>query len=280
MGSIVYADGEWQSGDVKLTGPMDHAFWKASAVFDGGRSISRLAPDLDLHCARAVSSAAAIRLKPPLSSSQVFDICREAISRFPPEAELYLRPMFYAAQGSVLPDPESTQFALAVYDAPLPQNGFTVCLSTRRRPARDMAPTNAKATCLYPNSYLAIMEARDRGFDNAIVLDCNGNVAEFANANLWIAKGGVAVTPAINGTFLNGITRQRLITLLRSDGIEVQERALSFDEVLHADEVFNSGNFSKLLPVTRVEGRELQSGPIYRRARQLYFDYAQGAQVL
>ena len=280
MKSIVYADGEWHSGDARLTGPMHHAFWKASAVFDGGRSLGGLAPDLDLHCARAVASARAIRLKPPLTGAEVHEVCVEAIARFPRDAELYVRPMFYAAEGSVVPDPDSTRFTLAVYEAPLPTQGFSACLSSKRRPARDMAPTDAKAICLYPNSYLAIMEAQDRGFDNAVVLDSNGNVAEFANANLWIGQDGVAVTPAANGTFLNGITRQRVIALLRADGIAVIEKAITFADVVAADEVFNSGNFGKLTPVARLEGRELQPGPIYQRARELYFDYAKGFNVV
>jgi len=279
MKPVVYADGEWLSGDAKLIGPMNHAFWKASAVFDGGRSLGGLAPDLDLHCARVVVSARAIRLKPPLASPEIHEICVEAIARFPPDAELYVRPMFYAAEGSVVPDPDSTRFTLAVYEAALPRQGFSACLSSKRRPARDMAPTDAKAICLYPNSYLAIMEAQDRGFDNAVVLDCNANVAEFTNANLWIGKDGVAMTPAINGTFLNGITRQRVIALLRADGIEVIERAITFAEVLAADEVFNTGNFAKLTPVTRLEDRELQPGPIYQRAHELYFEYAKGFRV-
>src|SRR3546814_6001125 len=75
-----------------------------------------------------------------------------------------------------------------------------------------MAPTDAKASCLYPNSARALNEASKRGFDNAVVLDALGNVAELATANLWIAKDGVAVTPAPNGTFLNGITKQRART--------------------------------------------------------------------
>ena len=77
------------------------------------------------------------------------------------------------------------------------------------------------------------------------MLDPNGNVAEFATANVWIAKDGVAMTPAWNGTFLKGVTRDRIIKLLREDGIEVQEVTMTVEDVREADEVFNTGNHGK-----------------------------------
>ena len=137
-----------------------------------------------------------------------------------------------------------------------------------------VTPTDAKASCLYPNAGRAIFEAKEKGFDNAIVLDANGNVAEYATSNLWIAKDGVAATPIANGTFLNGITRQRVVKLLREAGVPTEERTVTVQDVMDADEVFSTGNYAKVLPVTRVENRSLQPGPVYKRARELYWDYA------
>jgi branched-chain amino acid aminotransferase len=77
-----------------------------------------------------------------------------------------------------------------------------------------------------------------------------------------------------NGTFLNGITRQRMVTLLREAGVKVHERSLRWQDFLEADEVFSTGNWAKVAPVTRVEDRELQPGPVYKKARELYWDYA------
>jgi len=87
-------------------------------------------------------------------------------------------------------------------------------------------------------------------------------------------RDGVAITPVPNGSFLNGITRQRLVQLLRDDGIEVQERTVETGELLLADEIFNSGNYGKVQPVIRYEDRRLQPGPVYRRARELYWAFA------
>jgi branched-chain amino acid aminotransferase len=84
----------------------------------------------------------------------------------------------------------------------------------------------------------------------------------------------VALTPVCNGTFLDGITRQRVIRLLRADGVRVEEATLTRADVLAADEVFSTGNYGKVMPITRVENRALQPGSIYRRARQLYWDFA------
>ena len=153
--------------------------------------------------------------------------------------------------------------------------GFiSACLSSFRRPAPDTAPTKAKASCLYPMTGFAMQEAKKKGFDNAVMLDHEYNVAEFATANLWIVKDGVASTPVWNGAFLNGVTRQRVMALLRDAGVEVAERTLTMDEVRDADEIFSTGNFAKVKPVSRIEDRELQPGPIFRQARELYFAFA------
>ena len=273
--AVSYIQGEWVAGNPAIVGPMTHAFWQSSVVFDGARAFQGVAPDLDRHCARVLRSAQAMGLSPMLTAGEIEELCWDGIRRFPKEAELYIRPMFYAEEGFVAPDPESTRFILSVYEAPLPSvGGFTACISTRRRPAPAMAPTEAKASCLYPNSGLALKEARERGFDNAVVLDPIGNVAEFATSNLFIAKDGVVRTPAPNGTFLNGITRQRVIGLLRDDGVAVEEGMLTTRDLMEADEVFSTGNYAKVVPVTRLEDRSLQPGPIAGRARTLYWEFA------
>ena len=89
-------------------------------------------------------------------------------------------------------------------------------------------PIDAKAGCLYPNNARALMEARSRGFDNCLLADMLGNVAELATANVFLARDGVVMTPAANGSFLNGITRQRVLKLLKADGVEAREATLPF----------------------------------------------------
>ena len=106
-----------------------------------------------------------------------------------------------------------------------------------------------------------------------------GNVAELATANIFLAKDGAVFTPAVNGTFLNGITRQRVIKLLREAGVTVVEGSLRYSDLVAADEIFSSGNYSKVVPVTRIGERSLQPGPFYRRARELYWQFAHDRKV-
>ena len=280
MASAVWYDGKWHDEQPRILGPMDHAFWMASVVFDGARSFARMAPDLDLHSARVVRSARSLLLEPTMSPREIEALSREGIGRFADDAELYVRPMFFAMSGFVVPDPASTRFALAIHEVPMPRPaGMSVRLSRYRRPTPDSAPTDAKASCLYPNMQRALAEVRAAGFDNAVTLDANGNVAELASANLWMVKGGVAMTPVANGTFLAGITRARVLALLRQDGIEAMETTLAPSDLDDADELFSTGNWGKVLPITRYGTRELPIGPVARRARELYMAFARQQKV-
>src|SRR5262249_30836493 len=162
-----------------------------------------------------------------------------------------------------------------VYEAPMRKpEGFSITLSPYRKPSLECMPVNAKAGCLYPNNARALIESNARGFGNCVVLDLLGNVAELATANIFIGKDGVVFTPAPNGTFLNGITRQRVIRLLRDAGVNVIETVLSYRDVQNADEIFSSGNYSQVMPVSGMEERSLQVGRFYRRARELYGEFA------
>ena len=273
--SITFFKGQWLDGNPGIVGPMTHCLWMSSVVFDGARAFEGGTPDLDRHCQRAIDSANALGLGPMVTAGEIEELALDGVRRFGSGAELYIRPLFFAESGWVMPDPASTAFALTVYESPMPgPNGFSACLSSRRRPLPGTAVVEAKAASLYPNAGLALKEAGARGFDNAVVLDPLGNVAEFATANLFIAKDGAAHTPAWNGTFLNGITRQRVIALLQDAGIRVYERRITWEEVLNADEVFATGNYGKVQPATRIENRGIEPGPIFARARSLYWEFA------
>ena len=155
--------------------------------------------------------------------------------------------------------------------------GNAITLSPFRRPTMECAPVDAKAACLYPNNSRALIEAVSRGFNNCLMLDMLGNVAEFGNANVFMARDGVVYTPVPNCTFLSGITRQRVIDLLRGNGVTVVETTLRYADVLKADEIFSSGNFAKVAPVIRIDDRSLQPGPFYKKARELYWEFAHSA---
>ena len=275
-----FFDGRWHDGNPMFMGPMTHAPWLGSCVFDGARAFEGVAPDLDRHCQRLVRSAQSFGLKQLVSAGELEELAWEGIRKFPKGTALYIRPMSWAEGGFVDVDPDTTRWSLSVYESPLPEpSGFSVTCSPYRRPSYEFAPTDAKGACHYPNSARAMREARARGFDNAVMLDGLGHVSELATANIMYARDGEVHTPVPNGTFLVGITRDRVLSLLRATGVKVYERSLRWQEFLEADEVFSTGNYGKVMPVTRVENRSLQPGPFAKQARDLYWSYAHGEKM-
>lgn len=275
-----FFQGEWHEGNLPLWGVRTHAIWLGSSVFDGARVFEGVAPDLELHCARVNASAKTMFLNCDVTVDHWVDLVHDGMKRFAPGTPLYVRPMVWgerAGPQALPPDPETARWCLVLYETPMRKpEGFSITLSPFRRPTIETAPVDAKAGCLYPNNARAMLEARSRGFDNCLVCDMLGNVAELANSNVFMAKDGVVFTPMPNGAFLNGITRQRIVKLLRADGISVIETTLCYRDFEAADEIFATGNASKVMPITRIGERALQPGPIFRKARELYWAFAHG----
>ena len=273
---LTYFNGDWAEGNTPLFGAMDHSVWLGSSVFDGARAIRGHLPDLRLHLQRVITSAERVGLACPLSVDDMEKLVREGVAKFPADAELYVRPLVFGTEGFLVPIAEKSAFALTLFDAPMPAfTGFSACLSAQLRPDALMAPTDAKASSLYVNTAKAIREAQKRGFDNAVVCDSGGKVAEFASANLFfVTRDARVVTPAANGTFLSGITRARVIALLAEEGIMVEQRAVLPEELESAVEIFNTGNYGKVMPCIRYETRELAVGPIATLARERYMAFS------
>ncbi|AFO90136.1 branched-chain amino acid aminotransferase [Phaeobacter inhibens] len=274
-----YFNGSWHDGDVAIMKAADHAAWLGSSVFDGARLFDGVTPDLDLHCARANASAEALMMAPTVSITDMVAIAKEGLSLFAPGAAVYIRPMYWATDGDstmIAPGPESTQFALCLEEIPMapPTASATLTRTSFRRPILESAVVNAKAGCLYPNNARMLREARAKGFSNALALDAMGNVAETATANIFMVRDGEVFTPIANGTFLAGITRARHIANLRADGIMVHESVLGYTDFEQADEIFMSGNMSKVTPVTAFDDHQYQIGPLAKRTRELYWDWA------
>jgi branched-chain amino acid aminotransferase len=271
-------DGRWHDGDVPVMRAADHGMWQGSSVFDGARAFDGVTPDLERHLARVNRSAEALMIRPTMSVEEMLGIVEEGLKPFGPAA-VYIRPMYWAIHGSdvgVAPSPEETGFALCLEEVrmPGPEAATTLTRTRFRRPVLEDAVCDAKAGCLYPNNARMLVEARSKGFGNALVADAMGNVAESATSNVFMVRDGVAMTPIANGTFLSGITRARHIELLRADGVAVEERVLTFADFEAADEVFLTGNLAKITPVTAFDDRQYQVGPVARRARELYWDWA------
>ena len=283
IGEVIwtYFKGTWHQGDLPVMNAADHGTWLGSLVFDGARSFEGVVPDLEPHCARVNASASVMGMNPTVTPEDMVALVKEGLSKFADDAAVYIRPMYWSTEGIagvIVPDPDSTAFCLCLEQLTMapPTATQTLCRTQFVRPMMTMATVNAKAACLYPNNGRMIREAQARGYNNAIVADALGNVAESATANIFMVKDGVVKTPVPNGTFLNGITRQRVIKLLREAGRAVEETTLSFADFDAADEVFLSGNISKITPIVKVEEREYPIGPVAVLARELYWKWAKG----
>ena len=277
-----YWQGRWHDEDLPVMRAADHGIWQGSSVFDGARFVNGLCPDLAKHCARVNASAEALMITPTVDAGEMEQIIRDGLRAYGPDQAVYVRPMYWAIDGGDLginPKPNSTAFAVSLEQVAMPADSFqtTVTRTRFRRPVLEDNVCNAKAGCLYPNNARMLVEARSKGFGNALVADAMGNLAESATANVFLVKDGVVFTPIPNGTFLAGITRARHIANLRADGVEVIETVLTFEDAHAADEVFLSGNFAKVTSVRAFDGTEYRSREMTERVRRLYWDWARSA---
>lgn len=276
---LTWFEGRWHQGNLPVMGAADHGTWLGTLVFDGARRFDGVTPDLHAHCERVNRSAEALGLTPTETTESIVARVNEGLESFPVAEAVYIRPMYWSRDfgvGVIAADPDSTVFCLCLETIPMPAAEASVTLSDSsfRRPTLDVATVNAKAACLYPNNARMVREAVARGFNNALVCDTQGNVAESATSNVFMVRDGEVHTPIANGCFLSGITRQRVIRLLREDGVEVHESVLTPADFLAADEVFLSGNIAKVTPVSRYEATEYGVGAMSMKVRDLYFDWA------
>jgi branched-chain amino acid aminotransferase len=276
---FTYFNGTWHTGNVPIINAADHGAWLGSNVFDGARYFNGVAPDLLAHCQRVNNSAEALMLKPSVETNDMVEIIWEGLKQYEADAAVYIRPMYWAIDGdltAIVPNQESVGFAICLEQIPLAPESKTVSLTKTkfRRPVLEDAVVNAKAGCLYPNNARMLVEARSKGFSNALVTDAMGNVAETATANIFMVKDGEVFTPIPNGTFLSGITRARHISNLNAADVKVHETVLTYTDFETADEIFMSGNMNKVTAVTAFEDFQFQIGPITKKVRELYWDWA------
>ena len=275
---ITWFNGEWHEGNTPVMGAADHASWLGTSVFDGARQFEGVRPDLILNCQRIIDSAQVMGMISPISRDEIFAICEEGCAKFPSDAALYIRPMMWAKQGApgiIDIVPEETGFCVCIEELGMPAIGtFALTVSPYRRPRQDMALTTAKAGSLYPNNGRIMSDARARGFNNALSLDIDDNVAETASTNVFAVRDGEVFTPIPNGTFLNGLNRQRVIKLLQADGVKVHELSMTLEDFEQADEIFCTGNIAKVMPVAQFDDRKYAATPMAQKTRDLYWDFA------
>ena len=274
-----YFEKNWHKGNIPIMNAADHGSWLGSTVFDGARYFNGVAPDLLAHCERLNQSAKAMGLVPTYSEKEIYDVILEGLTYYTKQSAVYIRPMYWGignGYSAIVPDGADIGFCICLEEIPMASDANTTTLTRTsfHRPILTDNLCNAKAGCLYPNNARMLQEASSKGFNNALVADAVGNVAETATSNVFLVKDGEIFTPIPNGTFLAGITRSRHIQNLKSDGYQVNECILKFEDFSRADEVFLTGNMTKITPVSLFDDIKYEIGPVTKRARSLYFDWA------
>lgn len=274
-----YFEKNWHKGNIPIMNAADHGSWLGSTVFDGARYFNGIAPDLLAHCERLNQSAKAMGLVPTYSEKEIYDLILEGLANYTKQSAVYIRPMYWGignGYSAIVPDAANIGFCICLEEIPMASdtNTTTLTRTSFHRPILTDNLCNAKAGCLYPNNARMLQEASTKGFNNALVADAVGNVAETATSNVFLVKDGEIFTPIPNGTFLAGITRSRHIQNLKSDGYQVNECVLKFEDFSRADEVFLTGNMTKITPVSLFDDIKYEIGPVTKRARSLYFDWA------
>ena len=236
------------------------------------------------HCARFVNSSKLLDVSLPYSADELFDIIKNLVEKNNPKTDAYLRPFAYVGTTALGPNLVNTTMDFALYMIPLKEympvdKGLSVCISRWQRIPKEAIPVRAKASGIYINSALARKEASEGGYDEAILLGANGNISEGSAENIFIVKDSVLITPSLSEDILEGITRRTIMELAKEMDITLQEKPISKEELIAADEVFMTGTGCQVAWIKSVDKTVIDQGklgPITKKLQQKYFNIVRG----
>jgi branched-chain amino acid aminotransferase len=260
---MFYINGRYvEEAEAKIS-IMDHGFLYGDGIFEAFKVYNGRIFQLDAHIDRLFDSASIVDLKIPLEKAAFKKIIVETVKRSG-YTDCYVRPQVTRGVGTLGHDPASCKEpSVVVYVTPTPQlkkeKSIRIIVSAYRRPPAYVLPPESK-TIQYMNNILAKMEAKQKGADDAILLDGRGFVSEGCAWNLFVIKNNNVSTPSTTSSILPGITRKVVIQLLNEMDIKVAERDISLSELFTADEIFGTGSGSGISPVIEINGRPVGSG--------------------
>lgn len=285
----VWMDGEFVAlKDAKIN-VLAHVVHYGSSVFEGircyetenGPAVFRL----EEHMQRLIDSAKIYKMDVPYTRDELVQAVIDTIKANNLKS-CYIRPITYRGFGELgvnpLGCPIETTIAVWEWGSYIGEeemeNGANIGVSTWRKPAPNTFPAMAKAGANYMNSQLANLEAGEHGYDEAILLDYQGNVAEGSGENLFIVEGNEIVTPSLDSV-LRGITRDTIITIAKDLGYEVKEEIIARERLYLADEVFFTGTAAEVTPIRAIDNRQIgigKRGPITKEIQEAYFELVNG----
>jgi len=284
----IWMDGKLVDWDDARVHVLTHTMHYGSGVFEGirayatsdGPAVFRLTD----HIQRLLDSAKLIMMQVPFSRDELVEACKETV-RVNGLDSCYVRPLAYLGYGEMGVNPLAcpVNVSIAVWpwgtylgDEGL-RHGVRMKISSWRRMDPNINPVAAKGTGIYINSSLAKIEAVKAGYDEAILLNTQGFVAECTGENLFIVNDGVLLTPPLSSGALGGITRASVMTIARDLGYEVREENLLRHDLYLAEEAFLTGTAAEVVPIRSVDDREIgDPGDITRELQETYFAVVRG----
>ena len=286
---VIWFNGElvpWRDAKIHV---LTHGLHYGTGVFEGlrayatdkGPAIFRLQD----HTRRLLNSAKIMKINVPYDA-ETLNAAQKLVVRENKLQSAYIRPLcFYGSEGMGLhADNLNVHSIVAAWEwgtylgEDALKHGIRIKTSSFSRHHVNINMCKAKSTGAYINSILALNEVSTAGYDEALLLDTDGFVAEGSGENFFIVQDNVLVTPELS-CCLNGITRQTIITLAREAGMQVVEKRITRDEVYIADEAFFTGSAAEVTPITELDDRKIGRGgrgPVTEKLQQAYFDQVYG----
>jgi branched-chain amino acid aminotransferase len=286
----IWMDGQlvdWRDAKIHV---LTHTLHYGCGAFEGVRAYKTAAGTqifrLREHSERLFNSAKILRMKIPFTLEQVMDAQREVVRANQLES-CYLRPLVWIGDQRLGVSPKGNTIHLMVaawsWGAYLGEEGLKrgirVKTSSYTRHHVNITMTQAKAVSNYTNSILANMEATDEGYDEALLLDPSGFVAEGAGENIFVIKKGVVFTPDLSAGALNGITRDTIFAICQDLGLKLVEKRITRDEVYISDEAFFTGTAAEVTPIRELDRVQIgagERGPITEKIQSAFFDIVGG----
>jgi branched-chain amino acid aminotransferase len=283
----IWQNGEFVDWDDATIHVLTHGLHYGTGIFEGARAYDTDSGTAvfrwEEHLDRFFASGQPYELEIPYSREELTEATLELLRRQDHDSA-YIRPIAYFGYGSLGISPDDCPVDVAVATWPWGaylgeealEHGIEVMVSSWRKHASSQIPTNAKTTGLYVNSLLAGEEARRNGYQEAIVLNKEGQVAEGPGENLFLVRDGELYTPGLSQSILDGITRDTVITLARELGYTVHDQAtISRGELNTADELFFTGSAAEVTPIRKVDNVEIgdgDRGPVTEEIQSAFFD--------
>jgi branched-chain amino acid aminotransferase len=285
-----YFEGEFVPSEEAKVSIATHALQYGTGAFGGIRGYLDVSEEtinifrLPDHTRRLMNSARILRSNLQVDADGLASVIQELVARNNPKSNVYIRPFIYKAGLDLTPSLRGIRDSFAIYmiafgdyfamDKPL-----RVMVSSWVRLSDNIIPSRGKITGGYINSSLAKDQAEEAGFDDALMLNTAGKIAEGSGANLFLVRNGTLITSPINSDILEGITRRSILMFARDAGIPVEEREIDRSELYVADEAFFCGTGAQVASIGSVDGRNIgdgKRGPITERIQDIFFSLVRG----